>query len=68
MGSDAVERLLDCLASRIETLLRHLEDHDRSASLDVIGELAHELKGSAGALGFTGLSTVAERLERAIVA
>lgn len=65
MGSDAVERLLDCLASRIEMLLRHLEDRDRSASLDVIGELAHELKGSAGALGFTGLSTVAERLERA---
>ena len=55
MGSVAVARLLDCLTSRIETLLGHLEDHDRSASLDVIGELAHELKGSAGALGFIGL-------------
>jgi signal transduction histidine kinase/CheY-like chemotaxis protein len=66
MGSDAVTRLLDCLASRIETLLRHLDDRDRSASLDVIGEFAHELKGSAGALGFTGLSSAAERLQRAI--
>ena len=67
MGSDAVARLLDCLASRIETLLRHLEDRDRLASLEVIRELAHELKGSAGALGFTGLSAAADRLERAIV-
>ena len=55
MGSDAAARLLDCLASRLETLLGHLEDRDCSASLDVIGELAHELKGSAGTLGFTGL-------------
>ena len=50
MGSDAAARLLDCLASRLETLLGHLEDRDCSASLDVIGELAHELKGSAGTL------------------
>jgi signal transduction histidine kinase/DNA-binding NarL/FixJ family response regulator len=67
MGSVAVARLLDCLTSRIETLLGHLEDHDRSASLDVIGELAHELKGSAGALGFIGLSAAADRLKQAIV-
>jgi HPt (histidine-containing phosphotransfer) domain-containing protein len=67
MGSDAVARLLDCLASRIETFLRHLEDSDRLASLEVIRELAHELRGSAGALGFTGLSAAANRLERAIV-
>jgi signal transduction histidine kinase/DNA-binding response OmpR family regulator len=67
MGSDAVVRLFDCLASRIETLLRHLEDLDHSASLDAVSELAHELKGSAGTLGFTALSAAADRLQRAIV-
>lgn len=66
MGSDAVARLFDCLASRIETLLRHLEDHGRSEPFDEIGELAHEVKGSAGALGFTGLSSAAGRLHQAI--
>ena len=66
MGSDAVERLLDCLALRIEELLRKLDDAEPFAASDALADLLHELAGSAGALGFARLSAVAARFEAAI--
>ena len=66
MGTDAVERLLDCLALRIESLLRQLDDPYCTASSDAIGDLAHEVAGSAGTLGFTALSSAAKDLQQAI--
>jgi CheY-like chemotaxis protein/HPt (histidine-containing phosphotransfer) domain-containing protein len=66
MDTDAVERLLDCLALRIESLLRQLDDPYCSASSDAIGSLAHEVAGSAGTLGFTALSSAAKDLQQAI--
>lgn len=68
MSSDAVERLLDCLALRIEELLRTLAEADPFAASDALGELAHELAGSAGTLGLARLSAVASRFEAAITA
>jgi CheY-like chemotaxis protein/HPt (histidine-containing phosphotransfer) domain-containing protein len=66
MGTDAIHRLLDCLALRIESLLRQLDNPYCSASSDAIGTLAHEVAGSAGTLGFTALSSAAKDLQQAI--
>jgi signal transduction histidine kinase/DNA-binding NarL/FixJ family response regulator len=65
MGHEAVEQLLDRLALRIEALLRKLEDHAGSASHSELAELAHELAGSAGTLGFTRLASAARRFQSA---
>jgi HPt (histidine-containing phosphotransfer) domain-containing protein len=66
MGEEAAERLLDCLALRIESLLRKLDE--QAGSPDELATLAHELKGSGGSLGFTALSSAACRFERAVLA
>jgi signal transduction histidine kinase/DNA-binding NarL/FixJ family response regulator len=65
MGEEAVQNLLDCLALRIESLLRAL-DPAAFASPDELAALAHELKGSGGTLGFTRLASVAGRFESAV--
>jgi CheY-like chemotaxis protein/HPt (histidine-containing phosphotransfer) domain-containing protein len=64
MGEEGVQHLLDCLALRIESLLRALEDP--AAAPDELAALAHELKGSGGTLGFTRLASVAARFEGAV--
>jgi signal transduction histidine kinase/DNA-binding NarL/FixJ family response regulator len=65
MGDEAVDRLLDGLALRIESLLRTIEDPTAVAASDRLTELAHELKGSGGTLGFARLAAAAGHLERA---
>jgi CheY-like chemotaxis protein/nitrogen-specific signal transduction histidine kinase/HPt (histidine-containing phosphotransfer) domain-containing protein len=66
VGGDELQRLLDCLALRIESLLRQLEDPAQSAAPDDLAALAHELKGSAGTLGFTRLAAAAGCFENAV--
>jgi signal transduction histidine kinase/DNA-binding NarL/FixJ family response regulator len=66
MGPDAVERLLDCLALRIEALLRALENPVGLIPEDALCSLAHELVGSAGTLGFIELAQAADRFLSAI--
>jgi CheY-like chemotaxis protein/HPt (histidine-containing phosphotransfer) domain-containing protein len=65
MGDEAVDRLLDGLALRIESLLRTIEDPTVVVASDRLAELAHELKGSGGTLGFARLAAAAGHLERA---
>ncbi len=65
IGEEGVQHLLDCLALRIESLLRALEDPAAFASPDELAALAHELKGSSGTLGFTRLASVASRFASA---
>jgi CheY-like chemotaxis protein/HPt (histidine-containing phosphotransfer) domain-containing protein/two-component sensor histidine kinase len=65
MGAEAVEQLLDRLALRIEMLLRKLEDPTAIAACDELADLAHELVGSGGTLGFAELASVARRFENA---
>jgi hypothetical protein len=60
LGVEAVERLLHSLALRIEMMLRKLED---PTVTDSLGDLAHELAGSGGTLGFAGLAATACRFE-----
>jgi HPt (histidine-containing phosphotransfer) domain-containing protein len=59
---------MDCLALRIEALLRKLDEADPFVQADALAELAHELAGSAGALGFPRLSAVAARFETTMLA
>lgn len=66
MGTDAVQALLDCLSLRITTLLRKLGEPVPFAAPDTLAELAHDLAGSAGQLGFLQLSATASRFEMAI--
>jgi signal transduction histidine kinase/DNA-binding response OmpR family regulator len=66
MGADAVERMMDGLALRIEALLRKVEDPAAGGSMDELGDLAHELAGSGGTLGCTRLAAAARRFEAAI--
>jgi CheY-like chemotaxis protein len=68
MGEEGVQRLLDCLALRIESLLRALEAPSAFASPDELAALAHELKGSGGTLGFARLASAACSFESAIAA
>ena len=68
MGSDALHELLDCLASRIEALLRMLDEPQPFAASESLAELVHELVGSAGTLGFSALSAIALRFQKAIAA
>lgn len=63
-GEADVQRLLDCLGLRIEALLRKLEDPMSCALDEELAELAHELIGSAGTLGFARLASAASRFER----
>jgi signal transduction histidine kinase/DNA-binding response OmpR family regulator len=65
MGHEAVEQLLDRLAPRIEAVLRKLEDPTGSASHGELAELAHELAGSGGTLGFIRLAAAARRFQAA---
>jgi signal transduction histidine kinase/CheY-like chemotaxis protein/HPt (histidine-containing phosphotransfer) domain-containing protein len=68
MGLDALHELLDCLALRIEALLRVLDEPAPFAAAANLAELAHELVGSAGTLGFARLSAIASRFQTAITA
>ena len=68
MGEEGVQRLLDCLTLRIESLLRVLEAPSAFASSDELAALAHELKGSGGTLGFARLASAACSFESAIAA
>lgn len=63
LGEEGVERQLDCLALRLEAMLRKL---DEPASPNQLADLAHELIGSAGALGFSRLAAAASRFEASI--
>ena len=67
MTPDAVQWLLDCLKLRIGALAIQLSADQPFAGQDVLGELAHEIAGSAGTLGFARLSAAASRFDRAIV-
>jgi signal transduction histidine kinase/ActR/RegA family two-component response regulator len=66
MGPDAVTGLLDCLALRIEAVLRKLDEPASFVASEALCELTHELVGSAGTLGFTELASVARRFQEAI--
>ncbi len=66
VGEEAVQRLLDCLALRIEALLRKLDDPAACLPSTALAELAHELVGSGGTLGFIRLASVAGRFERGL--
>jgi HPt (histidine-containing phosphotransfer) domain-containing protein len=66
MGEDALMQLLDSLALRIESLVRQIEDPASSTSPDQLADLAHELVGSAGTLGFTQLAAAARRFENSV--
>jgi DNA-binding response OmpR family regulator len=64
MGGEAVQRLLNGLALRIEALLRKLGE---PVPTDELAELVHELVGSGGTLGFVRLASTAARFEHAII-
>jgi len=64
VGEAEVQRLLDCLALRIEAMLRRL-DEPSGASEEEIAPLAHELAGGAGTLGFGRLAAAARRFDTA---
>jgi signal transduction histidine kinase/DNA-binding NarL/FixJ family response regulator len=66
VGESGFERLLDQLAVRIEALLRQIEDPEAATTDEVLADLAHELIGSAGTLGVTGLAEAASRYEAAL--
>jgi CheY-like chemotaxis protein len=66
MSSDEVHWLLDCLTLRIEALVKKLGEDDPFAASDGLAELAHEMAGSAGTLGFIRLSAAASRFDGAI--
>jgi signal transduction histidine kinase/DNA-binding NarL/FixJ family response regulator len=66
MSSDAVQWLLECLTLRIEALVGKLGEDDPFAASDGLAELAHEMAGSAGTLGFARLSAAASRFDRAL--
>ncbi|HEY7578778.1 MAG TPA: response regulator [Acetobacteraceae bacterium] len=63
VGESAVGRLFDELALRIESLLRQVEDPTATTSHEHLADLAHELIGSAGTLGFKRLAEAATRYE-----
>jgi len=65
LGESRVERLLDQLALRIESLLRRMDDPIAIAPEEA-AELAHELIGGAGTLGFRRLAEAASRYESAL--
>jgi len=67
-GEAELQRLLDCLGLRIEALLRRLDDPMSDVPSEELSELAHELVGSAGLLGFTRLASVASLFEREVLA
>ena len=66
MGEDEIRGLMDCLALRIQALLRELDAPMPFAAPEVLTNLAHDLAGGAGALGFMRLSSIAARLQTAI--
>jgi CheY-like chemotaxis protein len=68
VGEQVVQGLLDCLALRIQALLREFDAPMPFAASEALAELAHELVGGAGALGFTRLSEIAARFQTAIPA
>ncbi|HXA25967.1 MAG TPA: response regulator [Acetobacteraceae bacterium] len=68
MGQDAVQELLDCLFVRIEALLWKLDEPAPFAPPEALADLAHELAGVAGTLGFSRLSMTAARFQTAITA
>jgi HPt (histidine-containing phosphotransfer) domain-containing protein len=65
VGQGPVEQLLDRLALRIEALLRRIEDPNGNATQEELADLAHELAGSGGTLGFSRLASSARRFEAA---
>jgi signal transduction histidine kinase/CheY-like chemotaxis protein/HPt (histidine-containing phosphotransfer) domain-containing protein len=66
MRPDIVRGLLDCLSLRIEALLRTLGEPTWHAAPETLADLAHELAGGAGQLGFARLSAVAARFQTMI--
>jgi signal transduction histidine kinase/CheY-like chemotaxis protein/HPt (histidine-containing phosphotransfer) domain-containing protein len=67
MDPDAIHGLLDSLSQRIEALLRRLDEPTPFAAPQTLADLAHELAGGAGTLGFSRLSMIAARFQTAIV-
>jgi signal transduction histidine kinase/CheY-like chemotaxis protein/HPt (histidine-containing phosphotransfer) domain-containing protein len=68
MSSDEVNWLLDCLTLRIEAMVKKLGEPDPFGASGGLAELAHEMAGSAGTLGFARLSAAAARFDRALTA
>jgi len=66
VGEEEAQRLLDCLGLRIEALLRQLEDPATRPPREALADLAHELAGSSGTLGFHWLAAAAHHDEAAI--
>ncbi|HET7882041.1 MAG TPA: response regulator, partial [Acetobacteraceae bacterium] len=66
IGEEEAERLLDCLGLRIEALLRRLDDPTKVPSREELADLAHELAGSGGTLGFQRLASAARRYAVAV--
>ena len=66
IGEEEAERLLDCLGLRIEALLRRLDDPTKVPSREELADLAHELAGSSGTLGFQRLASAARRYAVAV--
>ena len=66
MGEEEIRGLMDCLALRIQALLRELDAPMPFAAPEVLANLAHDLAGGAGALGFMHLSSIAARLQATI--
>jgi hypothetical protein len=66
MSADTIHELFDCLASRIEALLRKLAEPTPFAAPELLVDLAHELAGGAGALGFSTLSDIASEFQNAV--
>ena len=68
MDPDAIHGLLDCLSLQIEALLRRLDEPTPFAAPEALADLAHELAGGAGTLGFSRLSMIAARFQTATTA
>ena len=66
MDPDALHGLFDCLELRIGTLLQRIAEPTPFAAPATLADLAHELAGGAGSLGFLRLSTITSQFQAAI--
>lgn len=60
--ADLVEMFVDEMPDRVE----RLEELLRIAEWEELGRFAHQLKGACGSYGFAELTSLAERLEKAV--
>ncbi|MBN1396365.1 MAG: Hpt domain-containing protein [Pirellulales bacterium] len=60
--ADILELFVEEMPTRVEKLLRHLDDEN----WDELRRTAHQLKGAAGSYGFEPLSPAANKVERFI--